>query len=72
MAIEYIRLGILKVGNMYVRGEKFDPSNAGFLSLLLSEYINEARLFPTNTADRLAIKYNGKVIPITIKQEVKE
>lgn len=72
MAIEYKRLCILRVGEMYVRGETFNPSKLNFASLLLSNNITDAHLFTENTADRLAIKYNGEVIPITIKQEVKE
>ncbi|WP_353726340.1 hypothetical protein ABVE96_10375 [Lactiplantibacillus plantarum] len=72
MEIEYKRLGILRVGEMYVQGETIYPSKLNFASLLLSNNITDAHLFAYNTAHKLAIKYNGKVIPITLKMEAEE
>ena len=72
MAIEYKRLGILRVGKMYVQCETIDPSKLNFASLLLSNNITDAHLFTDNTAHKLAIKYNGEVIPITLKMEVEK
>ena len=72
MAIEYKRLGILCVGAMYVQGETLDQSKLNFASLLLSNNITDAHLFTDNTAHKLAIKYNGKVIPITLKLEAEK
>lgn len=72
MAIEYKRLGILRVGKMYVQGETLDSSKLNFASLLLSNNITDAHLFTDNDAHKLAIKYNGEVIPITLKLEVEK
>ena len=72
MEIEYKRLGILRVGEMYVQGETFDPSKLNFATLLLSNNITDAHLFTDNTAHKLAIKYNGTVIPITLKMEAEK
>lgn len=72
MAIEYKKLGILRVGEMYVQGETIDPSKLNFATLLLSNNITDAHLFTDNTAHKLAIKYNGEVIPITLKLEADE
>ena len=72
MAIEYKRLGILRVGEMYVQGETIDPSKFNFANLLLSSNITDAHLFTDNDAHKLAVKYNGEVIPITLKLEVDE
>lgn len=70
MEIEYKRLGILRVGEMYVQGETLSSLNVA--SLLLSSNITDAHLFTDNAAHKLAIKYNGKVIPITLKLEAEE
>lgn len=72
MEIEYKRLGILRVGEMYVQGETLDSLKLNFTTLLLSNNITDAHLFTYNTAHKLAIKYNGKVIPITLKLEEDE
>jgi len=72
MAIEYKKLGILRVGEMYVQGETFDSLKRNFTTLLLSNNITDAHLFTDNTAHKLAIKYNGEVIPITLKLEADE
>ena len=72
MAIEYKRLGILRVGEMYVQGETIDSSKLNFTTLLLSNNITDAHLFTDSTAHKLAIKYNGEVIPITLKLEAEK
>lgn len=72
MAIEYKKLGILRVGEMYVQGETFDSLKLNFTTLLLSNNITDAHLFTDNIAHKLAIKYNGEVIPITLKLEAEK